>query len=459
LRSDSTAINRFTSRILKDYEGKTQKSKAAFDRANSFLPGGNSRTTVFWNPYPIYFRSGKGFTIYDLDENVYLDFIGNYTSLIHGHAHPRIMEAMRNAIESGSSIHMPTEREVELAELMCRKFPSLDKIRFTNSGTEATMTALRLARAYTGKDKIMKAEGAYHGTHLSAEVSVHPDVTEIGSLENPNSVPEAGTPASMAKDVIIYPFNNVEVTERIFKRHRDQLAAVIVEPVMRTIPPKEGFLDLLREMTTKNNVLLIYDEVICARISEGGAQQYYDVAPDLTAFGKIFGGGLPFGAFGGRDDIMMLTDPSRQKSLRHEGTFNANPVTLAAGIASAEMLTSEAIGKLNELGNDQRKGMMKTLEESGIMAQLTGVGSLLTMHFTDKEVTDFRSSALAESELNHPLYISLLLHGISTAARIFTALSTPMSKREIDTFVEAFRKSMEQLKPLIKEVAPNLIAV
>lgn len=455
--NEKIIIKKYLSGVYKEYNKRTKKSKEAFTRALKFLPGGNTRTTCFWDPHPVYFKHGKGFTIYDLDGNMYLDFIVNQSSLIHGHAHPKIMEAIRDATEIGTAIHLPTEYEIRLAKLMCERFPSVDKIRFTNSGTEATMNAMRIARVYTGKDKIMKAEGAYHGTHLCADVSFNPDLADVGPIESPNSVPNPGTPLSISRDVIIFPFNHREITEKIFKKHVDELAAVIVEPLFRTIPPEDEFLKFLREITYENDVLLIFDEVICARLSKGGAQQYYNVIPDLTTFGKIYGGGLPFGAFGGRDDVMMLSDPSREGSMSQSGTFNANPVTMAAGAVSTEMLTSEEIAKLNILGNVHREGMKKVLDELGIIAQLTGEGSLTTMHFTDEEVKEFRASARAKKSLNHPLHLSLLINGISTAKRLFTALSTPMSEKEIDQFIEIFRKSLESIKPLIKEVAPNLI--
>lgn len=450
-------VERSKIEIYEEYSRRTRKSKALFERAKRYLPGGNTRTTIFWDPHPIYFARGSGFTIYDIDDNAYLDFLGNYTSLIHGHAHPKIVEAIQHATERGTAAHLPTEDEVKLAELLCKRFPSLDRVRFGNSGTEATMHALRVARAYTGKDKIMKAEGAYHGTHLWAEVSHHPDLSKVGPIEHPSSIPEVGTPTSIAKDVVIYPFNNQEITEKLLREHKDDLAAVIVEPVMRTIPPEHEFLKFLREITIENDVLLVFDEVICARISIGGAQEYYGVIPDLTALGKIFGGGLPFGAFGGREDIMEFSNPSKEKTVDQGGTFNANPVTMAAGIVATEMLTSEAISRLNALGDTQRTGMKKVLQDLGIMAKLTGVGSLCTMYFTDKEIKDFRASAGAKKTLNAPLYISLLNEGISLAPRLMTALSTPMEEREIDRFIDAFRRSMVRLKPLIKKTTPNLI--
>ena len=454
-------IERHSLNIYKEYEEKTRKSKEAYERAIKYLPGGNSRTTVFWAPHPTYFQHGEGFKIFDLDGNVYLDFIGNYTSLIHGHAHPKILEAIRNVVGRGTAAHMPTEDEVELAEIMCERFPSVDKIRFTNSGTEATLNTMRLARAYTRKDKFMKVEGAYHGTHLAADVSVAPDLNKVVPVDCPNSVPDPGTPMSVAKEVIIYPFNDQEITEKIFKKHKEELAAVMVEPVMRTIPPEDGYLDFLREITSENDVLLIFDEVISSRISKGGAQEYYDVIPDLTAFGKIYGGGLPFGAFGGNDEVMMFSDPSRKNPVGHGGTFNANPITMAAGKVATEMLTSDEIKRLNALGELQRTGMEQIHEESGIIAQLTGVGSLTTMHLVDKEVKEYRASSMASplvKALNKPLYLYMLNNGISTAKRMFTALSTPMSKNEIEEFIDVYGKSIDSIKPIIKEVAPNLIS-
>jgi len=458
VESEKLLIKKHTNAIYNKYRKRTKKSRKVYERAKNFLPGGNSRTTIFWKPYPVYFQRGEGFTVYDLDGNEYLDFIGNYTSLIHGHTHPEIVEAIQAKVESGTSVHLPTEDEVQLAEQLCERFPSVDKIRFTNSGTEATINALRLARAYTGKDKILKAEGAYHGTHLPAEVSFNPDLSRIGPIDNPLSVPELGTPTSIANDVIIYPFNHRDVTERLIKKYRKELAAVIVEPVMRTIPPEDDYLPFLREITSENNIVLIFDEVICARISRGGAQEYYGVTPDLTALGKLFGGGLPFGAFGGKDDIMRVSDPSKKESIGHGGTFNANPLTMAAGIVATEMLTTEAINRINSLGELQRGGVNKVLDELGIIAQITGVGSLMTIHLTDEHVKDFRTSAKAKKSLNHPLYISLLNNGITIASRIFTALSTPMTSREIEVFIEAYRHSMEKMKTLFKEVCPNLMA-
>lgn len=444
--------------IYKEYEEKTKKSKELFEQAKRYLPGGNTRTTLYWDPHPIYFKNGKGCTFFDMDENPYLDFLGNYTSLIHGHSHPKILEAIRNAAEMGTSVHVPTEYEIKLAKLMCERFPSVDKIRFTNSGTEATLNAMRLARVYTGKDKIMKAEGAYHGTHLVADVSYNPDLTKVGPIENPISVPNPGTPLSIAKEVIVYPFNNQEITEKIFKKHKGELAAIIVEPLFRTIPPENDYLKFLREITADNDIPLIFDEVICARICKGGAQEFYNVIPDLTAFGKIFGGGLPFGAFGGRDEIMKLSDPSKKGSMSQAGTFNGNPLTMAAGSVATEMLTSDEINRINLLGEIQREGMKKMLEEIGIIAKITGEGSLTTLYFTDEEVKEFRASARSNKILNNPLYILMLINGISIAKRLFTAISTPMTKNEIIKFNDILRMSLEKIKPIIKEIDSKLIS-
>lgn len=461
--SQEKVVEKYTKEVLKEYENRTKKSKKTFEHGKKFLPGGNSRSGTYWEPYPTYFERGKGFTIWDIDGNSYIDFINNYTALIHGHAHPKIVKAIQETIEGGTAYNWPTEYAIKLGEMLCERIPSFERVRFTNSGTEGTLNTIRLAIAFTGRDKILKAEGAYHGTHLSVDVSIGIDPEKAGSIENPNSVLERGTPKRVAKETIIFPFNNEEITEKIFKKNKDDLAALIVEPLCRMIQPEDDFLKFLREITIENDVLLIFDEVISSRIGRGGAQKYYGVTPDLTAIGKIYGGGTPFGAFGGREDIMMLTDPSRDKYVSHAGTFNANPLTMAAGVAATEMLTPSAFEKLNSLGEVQRKGVRRVLDELGIIAQLTGEASLLRIHFTTEKVKDIRSAkfaAKAKGYLYQLLFLSMLNRGVSIAQapRLYTALSTVITEKEIQTYINTFRKSLEWMKPLIKETDKDLIA-
>ncbi len=448
--------------VKNEYIHRTQKSQKMYQLAKIFLPGGDARTVTFFEPYPAFIVKGKGYQLYDADGNNYIDFLNNYTSLIHGHCHPKIIKAIKEQLESIQAIHAPTEYQVKFAEMISERFPSVDKIRIMNSGTEATMNAIRLARAYTGKDKILKAEGGYHGTHNNAQISIHPHLEDSNPLNHPKSIPESkGIPKSTLKDVVIFPFNHQQITENLIKEHKKELAAVIIEPVMGAagiIPPKDDYLKFLREITNENDVLLIFDEVITARLSRGGAQQYFNVIPDITAFGKLFGGGTPVGVLGGRDEIMMLYSPERTEFLSQSGTFNANPVTLVGGIATFELLNDSAYTQLNSLGNSLKDGISDTFKEFGINAQVTGEGSLLNMHFTEKDVIDYRSASTSNVELCSLLYLSMLNHGIWIAPRLMSCISTPMSKKEIEAFLEVFRASFSLIKPLIRKLAPSLVA-
>jgi glutamate-1-semialdehyde 2,1-aminomutase len=453
-------INEYKKNVLEKYQKRTRTSKETFEQAKKFLPGGNSRSGTFWRPYPTYFSRGKGFTIWDIDDNEYIDFINNMTSLIHGHAHPNIVKAIQETAEIGTAYNWPTEYAIKLAKMLCERIPSFERVRFTNSGTEATMMAVRLAMAYTGKDKFLKGEGVYHGTHISVDVSVSLDPNQMGDITNPKGVPGLGVPQSIVDNTIIFPWNDKESTEAIFQKNKDDLAAIIVEPLCMRIKPEKDFLQFLREITIENDVLLIFDEVISARVSRGGAQERYKAIPDITAVGKIFGGGLPFGGFGGREDIMTLTDPSQEKFIAHAGTFNANPITMAAGYAATTMLTPSAYEKLEHLGESQRKGVKKTLEEIGVKMQITGDASLTRLHFTEKEVKTVRLSKQAESEkkyLHQILHLSMLNKGISLPTRTLSANSTVMTNKEIQSYNNALRESLEWMKPLIKSTAPELI--
>ncbi len=318
-----TALDRLT----EEYTARRPRSRALYERACRALPGGDTRTTIYFHPFPPYLERGEGCRMYDVDGHVLLDLLANYTSMIWGYAHPAIVEAIRRQAGLGSSFAAPTEDQVRLAELLRERLPSLAKVRFTNSGTEAAMNAMRAARAFTGRPKIVKIEGGYHGSSDSAEISVRPDPAAAGDAAQPDSVPAAGVPASVARDVLAAPFNDVGAVEAILRAHRGEIAALIVEPVMGAggvIPPRDGFLASLRRLTEAMDIVLIFDEVISFRLGYHGAQGRFGVRPDLTVLGKIIGGGLPVGAFGGREDIMALYDPRHPGGLAHGGTFNAN---------------------------------------------------------------------------------------------------------------------------------------
>ena len=328
------------------------------------MPGGNSRTTTFFDPYPFYIQRGQGAHVWDADGTDRIDFNGNYTSLILGHAHPDVVKAAQQAAEHGLSFPGPTEHEIRLAELLKRRVPSVESIRFTNSGTEATMNAVRLARAFTGRPKIAKFEGAYHGTHDWVMVSVGGDPKAGGSRKRPKSVAwSAGLPPAVLKHVVVLPWNDPEACEQILEAEAAHLACLIVDPLLCNaglIRPADGFLQRLRAITERHGIVLIFDEVISFRVAWGGAQERLGVRPDLTTFGKIIGGGLPVGAFGGRADVMNFYDPRKGGArISHGGTFNANPVTMAAGVATLNAVTPEAYTRLDALGERLRGGVSR----------------------------------------------------------------------------------------------------
>jgi glutamate-1-semialdehyde 2,1-aminomutase len=434
-----------TDRELNEYLTKTARSRALHEEALAVMPGGNSRTTTFFDPYPFYAQRGQGAYVWDVDGVARVDFNGNYTSLILGHAHPDVVQAVQEAAAQGVSFPAPTEAEVRLAELLTRRVPSMERVRFTNSGTEATMNAVRLARAVTGRPKIAKFEGAYHGTHDWVLVSVTPEARAAGSRRRPKPVPwSAGLPPAVLKHVVVLPWNDPDACERILEREARHLACVLVDPLLGIggiIPPAEGFLPRLRELTERHGILLVFDEVISFRVAPGGAQERFGVRPDLTTLGKIIGGGLPVGAFGGRADLMAAYDP-RQAGARipHGGTFNANPLTMAAGLATLKRLTPEAYARLDALGDRLRNGVSRLLASTRRRGQVSGVGSLFCLHWTSAPLTDYRSSRPRDPAMPGRIFLALLNEGIVLSPRGLGACSLAMTEEEIDRFVNALAR-------------------
>lgn len=417
--------------VVARYVARTPRSAELFERALDSLPGGSTRTTTFMDPYPPYIAHGAGATIVDVDGNAYTDFLGNYTSLILGHAHPEVVAAVEQQVRRGSAFAAPTELEVELAEELVRRVASVDRVRFTNSGTEATMLALRLARAHTGRDVVAKFAGAYHGTH---------DLVMTGS---------AGIPNTLNSLIVELPFNDLEGVARALAGREDEVAAIVIEPVQGVagmIPADPAFLAGLRQYTTRHGMLLVFDEVIAFRVGPGGAQGLFGVSPDLTAFGKVIGGGYPVGAFGGRDSIMARLDARQSEALVHGGTFNGNPVTAAAGLATLRHLTPARLERLGSLGERLRSGLTAGFRARGLDASVTGVASLFQVHLgraedagsiaTGRAGTD-PAAARAAKVRSRRLYLELLLAGYFTAPRGMGALSTPMTEADVDGFVGA----------------------
>jgi len=430
-----------------DYRAKTTRSRQLFEEALRVMPGGNSRSTTFFDPYPFYIARGEGARIWDADGVERLDFNGNYTSLILGHANPQVVKAVQDAASLGLSFPGPTEHEIRLAEILTRRLPSMETVRFTNSGTEATMHAVRVARAFTGKSRIAKFEGAYHGTHDWVLVSVAPDPAAAGSRKRPKSVAwSAGVPPMVLKHVVALPWNDAAACTKILEKQGGDVAAVIIDPMLANagmIPAREGFLEGLRQVTERLGILLIFDEVISFRVAPGGAQERFGIRPDLTTLGKIIGGGLAVGAFGGRADVMAYYDPRGGGGrINHGGTFNANPLTMAGGIATMEQLTGDAYAKLEALGERLRDGVRRLLRQRKYAGQVTGAGSLFWLHHTKRRLSDYRSARPDDPEAPLRTFVKLVSDGALISQRGLGACSLAMTNADVDRFVEALGRAL-----------------
>jgi glutamate-1-semialdehyde 2,1-aminomutase len=435
--------------LVNDYKAKTSRSRQMYEEALRVMPGGNSRTTTFFDPYPFFITRGTGARIWDADGAERLDFNGNYTSLILGHAHPSVVEAVAEQATRGMSFPGPSEHEVKLAGLLTQRIPSMEVVRFTNSGTEATMNAVRAARAFTGRSKLAKFEGAYHGTHDWVLVSVSPDPAKSGSRKRPKPVAySAGVPDTVLKHTVVLPWNDAEACVKILEKQGRDIAALIVDPLMANaglLVPQPGFLERLREVTERLGIVLIFDEVISFRVAQGGAQQRFGVRPDLTTLGKIIGGGLAVGAFGGRADVMSYYDPRGGKGrISHGGTFNANPVTMAGGVATMQELTPGAYAKLDALGDRLRAGVKRILSKGKQPAQVTGLGSLFWIHWTKKRLSDYRSRVPADAERPLRTFMALLNDGVLLTQRGLGCCSLAMVDSDVDCFLEAFGRVVEK---------------
>lgn len=446
--------------VKKIYADARPNSRRLHTEACKYMPGGDTRTATFFLPFPNFIKYGDGAYMYDEDGFKLLDFQNNYTSLIHGHAHPETVEAVREQIAKGSAYTAPFEKQIELSAILTQRFPSVDMIRYTNSGTEANMHALRIARAYTGKAKIIKTEGGYHGTTDVFEASVDPNIKKAGTLDQIKVIPESrGVSENALKDVLVVPFNDIERTRKMIEEHHRETACIIIEPIMGSagqITPDLEYLKFLREITEQYHIVLIFDEVVTGRLSLGGAQKFYGVTPDLTTMGKIIGGGTPVGAFGGKQEIMQMYDP-REKKMYHSGTFNGNAVTMAAGLATMKAYNQGAVDYVNGLGTLFKEGVLKIYDKLGLNMKISGAGSIYNILFTDKEVKNYRDVASAHEELNKVLYMSLLTKGVFDAERGMFCMSTAMTKEDIRFGLDTLETSLREMLPAIAEEAQELI--
>jgi glutamate-1-semialdehyde 2,1-aminomutase len=445
-----------TSGALRDdpeavYRQTTPSSRSMHEKAVAVMPGGTTRTTTYFEPYPLYIERGDGCRVWDVDGTERIDMLGNYTAMILGHAHPKVVEAIRQQAVRGTGFAAANPIEVQLATLLCERVPSLEAVRFCSSGTEATMFAMRLARAFTGRPKIARMEGGYHGTHDYAEVSTHPVVADAGPPDAPIAQPDSiGTPGWVVENTVVLPFNHPDAAEASIRREAVQLAAVILEPIIGAggvIAATDEFLQRLRAVTRELGILLIFDEVISFRVAPGGAQAIYGVTPDLTTLGKIIGGGLPVAAFGGRADIMEMLDPRRERNIAQGGTYNGNPLGMAAGLATMKELTPDVYEELNRKGARVCEQLSEVFASHEIPVQVNSAGSMLALHFTDRPVVDYRTMAAADKKRSREFFLGLVNNGVLMSPRGMGALSTPMREDDIQQFVDAVDAVAADLRP------------
>ena len=423
------------------------KSLEAWDKSQHFIPGGvNSPVRNFSKVggNPRFIQRGAGSKVHDIDGNQYIDYVASWGPLILGHADPRVIEAIKGTMVNGTSFGAPTTQETELAEIIVNAVPSIEKVRMVSSGTEATMSAIRLARGYTGRDKLIKIEGCYHG-HVDSLLA------EAGSGVATFGLPECeGIPADFTRHTLVVPFNDANAVRRTIEAHPDQIACLILEPIMGNmgiIPPQDGYLNKLREITSEHGVVLIFDEVITGfRVAYGGAQSLYGVIPDLTCLGKIIGGGMPVGAYGGKEEIMRHIAP--EGDVYQAGTLSGNPLAVSAGIAALKALTEPGVyEQLESRASQLADGLQDATERHAIDAFHSRVGSMLMLFFTDAEVTNADGARTSDTERYSRYFGELLERGVYVAPSQFEAgfVSLTHSETDIDATVRAANEALSTL--------------
>ena len=407
------------------------------------------RAAPFFPPHPPYAASGSGAWIVDVDGRRIFDCANNFFSLVHGHAFPPVLEALHEALDAGTAFGLPTPSETALAEAITTRSPKLEQVRFANSGTEAVMFAVKAARAITGRPMIAKFEGAYHGAYDYVEVSLNSSPQNWGETV-PRSVPYArGTPASVAADVLVLPFDSPQKCTELITAHHDRLAAVVVDPLasrVAMVPMRTDVRDAVQEACRKYGILLVLDEVVSYRLDFHGAHELFGFEPDLVALGKIIGGGLPVGAIAGRASQMAIFDHTKGKpAVSHGGTFSANPLTMAAGLAALDHYDERAVVRLNVMGERLRGLMADGLGSSGVPAQVTGTGSFFRLHLKAGAISDFRTAlpSPAQKAALTGIHLALLEQSFLLAPNCAGALSTPMSDTDIDDLTSAFLQAIQ----------------
>ena len=429
-------------------EAIMSKSEALWQRAQTFLPGGVNSPVRAWRSVkgkPLFIERAKGAKIYDVDDHEYIDYVCSWGPMIVGHAHGEVIEAIKRTASKGTSFGAPTEVEVELAEMIIKAFPSIEKVRMVNSGTEATMSALRLARAYTQRDKVIKFDGCYHGHADSFLVQAGSGLATLGIPASP------GVPEDLTKHTISLPYNDLSAVENVFAQIGEEIACIIVEPVagnMGVVLPEEGFLKGLRRVTQRYGSLLIFDEVITGfRVSWGGAQVHYGINPDLTCLGKIIGGGMPVGAYGGKKEIMSLIAPEGQ--VYQAGTLSGNPLAMSAGLATLKILQKpEVYEELERKTKQLTEGIKQAAEETGISLQINQIASMFSLFFNDRPVTDYESVLKSNSDMFIKYFYGMLKRGIYLAPSAYEAsfVSLAHTDEDIKRTIEAVYHTFKEIK-------------
>jgi glutamate-1-semialdehyde 2,1-aminomutase len=441
---------------LATYEKRTPRSKEAHKRAEQRLPLGVASNYRAYEPYPLFVRDGKGGYIHDIDGNEYIDFNLCFGALMAGHCHPAVIKGVQAKLGTGTMFGMPHDLEWELAEEICKRFP-VEMVRFSNSGTECTMHAVRLARAATGREKIIKMEGGYHGLHDSVLVSLKPKASEVGDPDMPTPVPGGhGIPKGTLQNTLIAQFNDVAAIERLFAKFPGEIAAIIVEPIMMNVgilPPDEGYHRALREITKKNGALLIFDEVKTgAKLAYGGACEYFDIKPDIVCLAKSIGGGFSLAAFASSREVMgQITD----HKVFHGGTYNTNPVAMAAGIATfREVLTKDAYRHVTRLNKKLLDGYRKELNQAGLNAYVVGAGSNGSLMFAEKPIRNYRDWLNIDSELWRHYWFAMVNRGVMAQPYWWDeqwTISVAHTDADIDRHIAVFAEIAPALAKAQKE--------
>ncbi|SDM04723.1 glutamate-1-semialdehyde 2,1-aminomutase [Halarsenatibacter silvermanii] len=425
-----------------------ERSREEYERACQYLPGGvNSPARSFSSvrEEPVFIERAEGSKVYDIDGNEYIDFVSSWGPMLFGHCQEDVIEAVSEQLDKGTSFGAPTIVETEMAEEIADLIPTVDRVRMVNSGTEATMSAVRLARGYTGRDKIIKFTGNYHGHGDSFLIKAGSGPATLGLPDSP------GVPEDLASLTISVPYNDEEAIQKVFEKEGDDIAAVILEPVaanMGVVPPQPGFLEFLRRITSEEGAVLIFDEVMTGfRVAAGGAQEYYEVEPDLTCLGKIIGAGFPVGAFGGKAEIMDEVAP--KGPVYQAGTLSGNPLAMTAGLEMMKLIQQE--GVYEELKNKSdylREGMEELKREIDLPLSINQVGSLLSLFFTDERVVDYETATSSDTELYAEYFQNMLRGGIYIAPSQFEAMfvSAAHSREELDETLEVMEASLKELE-------------